>query len=61
MLFEMTERERELVTQLIQRELDALGPEIHHTDRRDYREDLKVERRVLSELLNRLAAVSVPG
>jgi hypothetical protein len=60
MLLELTDQERDLLVRLVQRELDELGPEIHHTVRRDYREDLKTERRRLSELLSHLAAVPAP-
>ena len=61
MLLELTNQERDLLARLIQRELDELGPEIHHTVRRDYREDLKAERRQLTELMNRLTPAPQPG
>lgn len=54
MLLELTEEEREALRFLVRRELDAIGPEIHHTWRREYREDLKTEKRVLAQLLDRL-------
>jgi hypothetical protein len=55
MMLEVTDQEREMLTLLLRRELDELGPEIHHTWRRDYREDLKDEKRIMADLLHRLA------
>ncbi len=54
MLLEVTNDERELLAWLLQREIDELGPEIHHTRKREYREGLKAERHVLEALLERL-------
>ncbi len=54
MLLELTNEEREALLFLIQRELNELGPEIRHTNRREYREDLKAERHVLLQLLDHL-------
>lgn len=60
MLFELSDKERELLVLLVKRELDEIGTEIHHTTRREYREDLKIERRIMSELLDRLQVLQ-PG
>ncbi len=54
MLLELSNEERELLEALISRELGDIGPEIRHTSQREYREDLKAEKRVLSQLLDRL-------
>ncbi len=61
MILDLTKDELELLLFLVRRELDDLGPEIHHTWRREYREDLKAEKRVLSQLLDRLEHVPQPG
>ncbi len=55
MLIELTAQEREVLETLVARELAELGPEIHHTRARDYREELKTRRRVLEDLLARLS------
>ncbi len=55
MLIEIDADQREVLATLIQRELDDLGPEIHHTRTKSYREDLKVRKERLAQLLDRLA------
>ena len=57
MILDVTEQEREMLTFLLRRELDELGPEIRHTWRRDYRADLKDEKRVMEDLLRRLGVL----
>ncbi|MCP4246427.1 MAG: hypothetical protein GY778_05195 [bacterium] len=51
---ELSERERELLVQLIDREVSDLGPEIRHTQTYNYRDELKDEKRVLADLARRL-------
>jgi len=53
---DLTPQEWELLARLVKNELDQLPHEIHHTDNRQYREDLKAERQVLQRLLERLTA-----
>ncbi len=58
MIVELTPEQRGALLELINRELLELGPEIHHTWTRDYRENLKQERRVLLELRERLGVAA---
>lgn len=57
MLAEMTARERELLLELLGRELADLGPEIHHTDDRAFREELRERRQLVRELMERIGAL----
>jgi hypothetical protein len=56
MNLELTERERTVLADLLEREIADLGPEIRHTDLRSYREDLKTRKQMLRELLEHLSA-----
>ena len=56
MTLDLTPQEWELLATLVKNELDQLPHEIHHTDNRQYREDLKAQRQVLQRLLERLTA-----
>jgi hypothetical protein len=56
MPLEVNTEESELLAALVRRELDELGPEIHHTRAKSYREDLKARRDLLVRLLERLSA-----
>lgn len=56
MTLDLTPQEWELLATLVKNELDQLPHEIHHTDSRQYREDLKARRQVLQRLLERLTA-----
>lgn len=60
MLLEIDDDQRDVLAAVIHRELEDLGPEIHHTRTRSYRDDLKVRRETLVHLLDRLA-VPVPA
>lgn len=60
MLLEIDDDQRDVLAAVIRRELEDLGPEIHHTRTRSYRDDLKVRRETLVHLLDRLA-VPVPA
>ncbi len=59
MILELTPQERDMLVEMIAREISDLGSEIHHTDSRDYREDLKARRKLLQDLLDRMSAVPV--
>ena len=54
MTVEMTTEELERVIGMIERELAELGPEIRHTQTTGYRDDLKADKKVLRDLLERL-------
>ncbi len=51
---EMTQDELKLIEDLIQHRIEELGPEIHHTDARDYRRDLEKSRDMLICLQEKL-------
>jgi hypothetical protein len=50
MLVQLTPQQRDVLVQLIDEALDELGPEIHHTMTRTYKDDLKEQRRELHAL-----------
>ncbi len=54
MVVELTPEEREVLLALVEREIAEIGPEIHHTRTRTYREDLKAQQRALKSLSDRL-------
>jgi len=54
MMPDLTPEEREILLELLSRELSDLGPEIHHTDDREYREELKQRREAIRQLMRRL-------
>jgi len=53
---ELTQQERDLLTQLVDSALRELGPEIRRTMTYDYKDDLKKQRDTLRRLRDRLAA-----
>ncbi len=55
MILELTPEQRAVLLELIQDEINEIGPEIHHTWKRAYRDDLKDRRRVLLSLRALLA------
>jgi len=57
MVVELNPKQRNVLLQLIDEALDEIGPEIHHTFIRTYRDDLKVQRRELLGLQALLADV----
>ena len=59
MTLELSAAEREILIQVLERELSEMGPQIRHSQHTDYRDELKQEKRTLQELRDRLAAVSV--
>ena len=52
----LTQQERDLLTQLIDSALRELGPEIRRTRTYGYKDDLKRKRETLRRLRDRLAA-----
>ncbi len=61
MTLELTPQERDLLVGLLDREISDLGPEIHHTDTRSFRQDLKATRQLLLHLRDRLAEHTTPA
>jgi len=51
---ELTSQEREILVNMLEREIAELGPEIRHTDARSYREDLKAMKQLLFKMLEHL-------
>ena len=58
MLVQLTPLQRDVLVQLLDQALEELGPEIHHTMTRDYKDDLKAQRRDLRTLRDLLASES---
>lgn len=56
MHLELTHRERDLLTQLVDSALREIGPEIRRTMTYDYKDDLKKQRETLRRLRDHLAA-----
>ena len=54
MLVELTEEQRKALLRLIEREISELGPEIRRTMTSSVRDELKVQKRDLRQLLERL-------
>jgi len=59
MMIEISEHERDIIAALIQREVTDLGPEIRRTDTRNYRDELKEQKKKLQELLKRLTMAEI--
>jgi hypothetical protein len=60
MIVQLTAEQRDVLVQLVDEALDEIGPEIHHTFTRSYRDGLKVQRRELLSLRNLLTDVPAP-
>ncbi len=56
MHLELNQHELEIVTELVAHAIRESGPEIHHTDSRQYRAELQKRREALERLSARLAA-----
>lgn len=54
MTVEMNQVELKLIEDLVEQRIEELGPEIHHTDSRDYRRDLERTRDQLIVLQEKL-------
>lgn len=53
---DLTRAEWTLVAELVRQEVQDLPAEIHHTDSRDYRDDLHARREALARLLAKVEA-----
>jgi hypothetical protein len=56
MIIELTKEQVEELTRLVETALQEIGPEIHHTATRDYRDFLKARKQVLERLYEQLSA-----
>jgi len=56
MVMEFTSEELDLLRELVAESVREIGPEIHHTDSREYRAELKARQERLRTLQHRLAA-----
>jgi hypothetical protein len=54
MLFDLSIPEHDLLVEMLTQELDDLASEIHHTDERTYRGELRAKREVIRHLVERL-------
>lgn len=59
MVIELNQEEVDLLKALVEARVRGLGPEIHHTSARDFRDALERMREDLIQLLARLAQVAV--
>jgi len=59
MVIELNKEEFDLLKGLVEARVRELGPEIHHTHSRDFRDALERTREVLTQLLERLTEVAV--
>ena len=55
MKIELTPEEVQTIRDLVEQRIAELGPEIHHTSRRAYRDSLEVLRERLMNMLSRLS------
>ena len=60
MSVELTQQERDLLTQLVDSALREIGPEIRRTMTYDYKDDLKKQRQTLRRLRDRCRRTSRP-
>lgn len=56
MAIELNPAEREILTGLLEKELEEVRSELHHTRGREYKDGLKERERLIRELLAKLAA-----
>ncbi len=56
MAIELSPQDKELLTGLLEKELDETRSELHHTQRHEYKESLKERERLVRDLLARLLA-----
>ena len=59
MVIELNQEEFDIVKGLVEARVRELGPEIHHTRSREFRDSLEQMREVLIQLLARLSPVAV--
>ncbi len=60
MHLEIDAAQRDRLLELINEALDEMGPEIHHTWTRSYKDELKTDRRELRRLRETLAQLAEP-
>jgi len=53
---EMTQAEKELLTGLLEKELDEIRSELHHTRGHDYKESIREREKLVRDLLAKLGA-----
>ena len=58
MVIELNQEEFDIVKGLVEARVRELGPEIHHTHARDFRDSLERMREVLVQLLARISKVA---
>lgn len=56
MAIDLTETERELLTSLLEKELEDVRSELHHTQGHDYKDTLKAREALVRGLLARVRA-----
>jgi hypothetical protein len=56
MTIELSPQEKDLLTEILQKELEEIRTEFHHTQVFDYRESLKVREAAVRGLLGKLAS-----
>ncbi len=61
MTLELSGKEIEILLMLVDRRVNELGPEIHHTDSRPYRHVLEAQRQTLQFLQKELTALAAPA
>lgn len=52
----LSEAEKELLTRLLEEELDGIRTELHHAQVHDYKENIKEREKLVRELLAKLKA-----
>ncbi len=57
---ELNEQERQVLVELVEREIPSLRDEIWHTDVHEYREFLKARERLLKALVGKLQGSAEP-
>ncbi|MBK7709181.1 MAG: hypothetical protein IPN69_10625 [Acidobacteria bacterium] len=58
MTLDFSERERELLEEVLGRECNSLVDEVHHTDSFDYRQGLKEKLEILKHLRTKVEALA---
>ena len=56
MVIDFNQPEKELVTGLLEKELEDIRSELHHTKGHDYKDGLKEREKVIREVLAKLSA-----
>jgi len=56
MRIDLSQEEEDLLTGLLEKELEEVRSELHHTQAHDYKENLKVREQLVRALLTKLVA-----